>query len=90
MERVLQRLLDALALQGANDGLWDWDVRADKLYFSPRWKAMIGYPEAEIGDAPGEWLGRVHPDDRAGLTQALEGHLTGATQHFESEHRIQR
>ena len=37
----------------------------------------------------GEWLGRVHPDDRAGLTQALEGHLSGATQHFESEHRIQ-
>ena len=93
-QRVLRRLAEseerhALALQGANDGLWDWDVRADKLYFSPRWKAMIGYPEAEIGDAPGEWLGRVHPDDRAGLTQALEGHLTGATQHFESEHRVQ-
>jgi len=93
-QRALRRLAEseerhALALQGANDGLWDWDVRADKLYFSPRWKAMIGYPEAEIGDAPGEWLGRVHPDDRAGLTQALEGHLTGATQHFESEHRVQ-
>ena len=93
-QRALKRLSEseerhALALQGATDGLWDWDVRADRLYFSPRWKAMIGYPEADIGDAPGEWLGRVHPDDRAGLTQALEGHLNGATQHFESEHRIQ-
>ncbi len=93
-QRALERLAEseerhALALQGANDGLWDWDVRADRLYFSPRWKAMLGYPEAEIGDAPGEWLGRVHPDDRAALTQSLEGHLTGATQHFESEHRIQ-
>ena len=93
-QTALRRLAEseerhALALQGANDGLWDWDVRADRLYFSPRWKAMIGYPESEIGDAPGEWLGRVHPDDRAGLTQALEGHLGGATQHFESEHRIQ-
>src|SRR5215217_4902221 len=93
-QTALRRLAEseerhALALQGANDGLWDWDVRADRLYFSPRWKAMIGYPEADIGDAPGEWLGRVHPDDRAGLTQALEGHLNGATQHFESEHRIQ-
>ncbi|MGH2969929.1 MAG: putative bifunctional diguanylate cyclase/phosphodiesterase, partial [Solirubrobacteraceae bacterium] len=93
-QRALGRLAEseerhALALQGANDGLWDWDVRADRLYFSPRWKAMLGYPEAQIGDAPGEWLGRVHPDDRAGLTQALEGHLSGATQHFESEHRIQ-
>jgi diguanylate cyclase (GGDEF)-like protein/PAS domain S-box-containing protein len=93
-QRALERLAEseerhALALQGANDGLWDWDVRADRLYFSPRWKAMIGYTESDIGDAPGEWLGRVHPDDRAGLTQALEGHLSGATQHFESEHRIQ-
>ena len=93
-QRALRRLAEseerhALALQGANDGLWDWDVRADKLYFSPRWKAMLGHAEEEIGDAPGEWLGRVHPDDRAGLTQALEAHLTGATQHFESEHRIQ-
>jgi diguanylate cyclase (GGDEF)-like protein/PAS domain S-box-containing protein len=92
-QRALARLAEseerhALALQGANDGLWDWDVRADRLYFSPRWKAMLGYPESEVGDAPGEWLGRVHPDDRAPLTQALEGHIHGATQHFESEHRI--
>jgi diguanylate cyclase (GGDEF)-like protein/PAS domain S-box-containing protein len=79
----------ALAMQGANDGLWDWDVRADRLYFSPRWKQMLGYAEPELGDARGEWLGRVHPDDRAALTQALEAHLSGASHHFEHEHRIQ-
>ena len=79
----------ALAMQGANDGLWDWDVRRDRLYFSPRWKQMLGYSEPELGDAPGEWLGRVHLDDRAALTQALEAHLSGASQHFEHEHRIQ-
>jgi diguanylate cyclase (GGDEF)-like protein/PAS domain S-box-containing protein len=93
-QRALKRLAEseerhALALQGANDGLWDWDVRADHLYYSPRWKAMLGYTETDVGDTPGEWLGRVHPDDRAALTQALEGHLAGATQHFESEHRVQ-
>ena len=79
----------ALAMQGANDGLWDWDVRADRLYFSPRWKQMLGYSEPELGDARGEWLGRVHADDRAALTQALEAHLSGASHHFEHEHRIQ-
>ena len=79
----------ALAMQGANDGLWDWDVRRDRLYFSPRWKQMLGYGDPELGDAPGEWLGRVHPDDRAALTQALDAHLTGAGHHFEHEHRIQ-
>jgi diguanylate cyclase (GGDEF)-like protein/PAS domain S-box-containing protein len=79
----------ALAMQGANDGLWDWDVRSDRLYFSPRWKQMLGYADPELGDAPGEWLGRVHPDDRAALTQALEAHLSSSGHHFEHEHRIQ-
>jgi diguanylate cyclase (GGDEF)-like protein/PAS domain S-box-containing protein len=79
----------ALAMQGANDGLWDWDVRKDRLYFSPRWKQMLGYADPELGDARGEWLGRVHPDDRAALTQALDAHLTGASHHFEHEHRMQ-
>lgn len=79
----------ALAMQGANDGLWDWDVRKDRLYFSPRWKQMLGYADPELGDARGEWLGRVHPDDRAALTQALDAHLSGASHHFEHEHRIQ-
>jgi diguanylate cyclase (GGDEF)-like protein/PAS domain S-box-containing protein len=79
----------ALALQGANDGLWDWDVRGDRLYFSPRWKAMLGYAEGDVGDAPGEWLGRVHADDRASLSQALDAHLVGTSPHFEHEHRVQ-
>jgi diguanylate cyclase (GGDEF)-like protein/PAS domain S-box-containing protein len=79
----------ALAIQGANDGLWDWDVRNDRLYFSPRWKEMLGYADPELGDGPGEWLGRVHPDDRATLTQALDAHLSSACHHFEHEHRIQ-
>ena len=79
----------ALAMQGADDGVWDWDVRREKLYLSPRWKAMLGYADDELGEAPGEWLGRVHPDDRAALQQALEAHLDGTAQHVEHEYRIQ-
>ena len=93
-QRALARLADseqryALAMQGANDGLWDWSVAENRLFFSPRWKQMLGYGEPELGDAPGEWLGRVHQDDRAALTQALDAHLSGAGHHFEHEHRIQ-
>ena len=93
-QAVLRRLAEseerhALALQGANDGLWDWDVRADRLYFSPRWKAMLGYADADVGSALGEWLGRVHPDDRAPLSLALDAHLVGVEPHFEHEHRVQ-
>jgi diguanylate cyclase (GGDEF)-like protein/PAS domain S-box-containing protein len=91
---TLQRLAaseerHALALRGANDGIWDWDVSTDRVFFSGRWKAMLGYDEHEVGETRGEWLGRVHPDERAALTQALDAHLTGPNEHFEFEHRIQ-
>src|SRR3989441_9793013 len=54
----------ALAARGANDGLWDWNLQANVVYFSPRWKSMLGYQESEIGDKPGEWFDRIHDADR--------------------------
>ena len=53
----------ALAMNGANDGLWDWDLKSGKVYFSSRWKAMLGCSEEEIGDQPAEWLDRAYPGD---------------------------
>src|SRR5207248_1331206 len=53
----------ALSARGANDGLWVWDLGADTVYYSGRWKEMLGFPESEIGDSPDEWFARVHPDD---------------------------
>src|ERR1700756_1602713 len=78
----------ALAARGANDGLWDWDVRADVVYFSPRWKNMLGYQENEIGDKPEEWLGRVHDADRGRGKEEIAGPQKGLTPQFESEHRM--
>src|ERR1700740_3477100 len=78
----------ALAARGANDGLWDWDLRTGQSYFSPRWKAMLGFEDAEIQGQPSEWLARVMPEDIAAVQATLDAHLRGATQHFESEHRL--
>ncbi len=78
----------ALAVNGANDGLWDWDLGRDAVYYSPRWKAILGYREGEVGEKPGEWLDRVHPDDLERLRGALSEHLEGRTPHFECEHRV--
>ena len=78
----------ALSARGANDGLWVWDLRSGDVYYSPRWKSMLGYAEEEIGGAPDEWFSRVHPDDAEILRSAVELHLRGETPHLESEHRM--
>jgi diguanylate cyclase (GGDEF)-like protein/PAS domain S-box-containing protein len=91
--RTLQALREseeryALSARGANDGMWDWDVRAEEVYYSPRWKSMLGYEEGEIGNGPEEWFSRVHADDVQVLRVALDRHLSGHAPHFESEHRM--
>lgn len=79
----------ALAVRGANDGLWDWNLVTNDIYLSPRWKSMLGYDEHEIENNPVEWFQRVHPDDTGRLQGAIQAHLKGRTEHFENEYRIQ-
>jgi diguanylate cyclase (GGDEF)-like protein/PAS domain S-box-containing protein len=78
----------ALAVQGANDGIWDWNLKTGKVYYSPRWKSMLGYREDEIGDAIEEWFDRIHPEDMNWVKHNLKEHLDGFTSHFEQEYRI--
>jgi diguanylate cyclase (GGDEF)-like protein/PAS domain S-box-containing protein len=78
----------ALAARGANDGLWDWDLSAGTIYYSDRWKSIVGEADAELEPSPEEWFSRVHADDLPVLRQRLADHLDGRAPHFESEHRI--
>ncbi|MFB3777778.1 MAG: EAL domain-containing protein [Bryobacteraceae bacterium] len=79
----------ALAARGAKDGLWDWDLLANRVYYSPRWKQMLGYGEAEIGDDPNEWFSRVHKDDRDRLHSELQSQRNASgSGEFVSEHRL--
>jgi len=78
----------ALAARGANDGLWDWDLKTNEIYFSSRWKSMQGFQDDEIGDRLQEWFHRVHPDDINKLKKDISDHLNGGTPHFENEHRL--
>ena len=78
----------ALAARGSNDGLWDWSLSANVMYFSARWKAMLGYQEGEIGDRPEEWFDRIHDADRERVKKEIAAHQEGLTPHFESEHRV--
>ena len=65
----------ALAAQAANDGLWDWDFITNKIYYSPRWKSMLGWKEDEIGDTVDEWFRRIHPDDAPRVRSDIAAHL---------------
>jgi diguanylate cyclase (GGDEF)-like protein/PAS domain S-box-containing protein len=78
----------ALAAEGANDGLWDWDIPADRLYTSPRWREMLGLGAAAVTERPDQWFDRVHPSDADELQIAISEHLDGRTEHFQSEFRI--
>ena len=78
----------ALAARGANDGLWDWNLVTGAVYFSPRWKAMLGFREDETDDRLEEWLGRIHDADRERVKEEIAAHQRGLTPHFESEHRL--
>jgi diguanylate cyclase (GGDEF)-like protein/PAS domain S-box-containing protein len=77
-----------LAMRGANDGLWDWNLLTDRVHWSTRWKAMLGFKDGEIGVSPDEWLTRVHPEDTDRVRVALMEHLGDRTAHYESEHRM--
>jgi diguanylate cyclase (GGDEF)-like protein/PAS domain S-box-containing protein len=78
----------ALAVRGANDAVWDWNLATGSVYLSPRWKEMLGYEDHEIGDHPDDWFRTVHPDDREALRSAFEAHFENDDGHFEHEHRV--
>ncbi len=77
-----------LALRGANDGIWDWNIKTSEVFFSHRWKEMLGYAEDEIADRFDAWTKLLHPDDAAVVTQALQDHFGKKTQFYSIEHRL--
>ena len=90
MEKALQASEQRweLAMSGANDGIWDWNVQTGEVYFSKRWKSMLGYEEDEIGTRVEEWTERVHHDDLETTVAEIQRHLRGETDFYESEHRL--
>jgi hypothetical protein len=65
------------AIEGAGDGLWDWNIQTGKAFYSLRYKSMLGYGETDFGDTADEWSKRIHPDDAPGVLMALQPYLDG-------------
>jgi PAS domain S-box-containing protein len=77
-----------LALDATSDGLWDWNIEANQNYLSPRWKALLGYSDHEIGNSLSVWQAHIHPLDRDVVARAVEAHLDQRAP-FNIEYRMQ-
>jgi len=77
-----------LASRGANDGIWDWNLKKDTLYCSPRWRSMVGLDPVSEHVTFSDWMGRVHQEDQALLTNEVNAHLSGKSDHLQAEYRM--
>ncbi|GGO23585.1 PAS domain-containing protein [Deinococcus humi] len=88
--RALRRSQDQyeLAVRGSNDGLWEWNVAGGDVYYSPRWKGMLGYGSQDLEDHLGTWEGLLHPDDRERVLRHIAQHVEGPGDLLEFEGRL--
>jgi PAS domain S-box-containing protein len=91
-ERALRQSEEryALALEGANEGHWDWDLVPDRLYLSPTMQLLHGLPADVSIDSRAEWLAQVaiHPDDAPRVHAAVAAHFAGESKQYEVEYRV--
>jgi PAS domain S-box-containing protein len=88
IERKFMEERLALVIQGSSDGVWDWDLTANEVYFSSRWKSMLGYAENEVEHRFSAWERLLHPADRERALASVQAYLAGQTSTFELEHRL--
>ena len=76
------------ALEGIGDGLWDWNLQTNEVFYSKRWKKMLGYEENDINPDVSEWKSRVHPEDIKQTFEDTRAHIEGETDAYVNEHRL--
>jgi PAS domain S-box-containing protein len=77
-----------LALEGNNDGIWDWDFQTGYVFYSTRYKTMLGYNESDFAPNNQVWESLIHPEDRQLVSETSQNYLTGKTQSYVLEHRL--
>ena len=78
------------ALTGTGDGVWDWNLQEQKVFYSSRWKQMLGYADDEIAESFHDWSARVHPDEIDRAMIEIERHMAGETEGFAFEARMRQ
>jgi len=85
-KKILQRW--EFAINDSNQGLWDWDIQTNQLFSSDQWKQMLGYTADEINEPLSTWGQLIHQDDKKRVQDAVNKHLAGTSDFYESEHRM--
>ena len=85
--KILEERL-SLALAGSNDGVWDWNIVDNSVYFSPRWKEIIGYSDKELTNEVQNWTDRIHPDDLEATWGSINKHINSDTEYYKGVHRL--
>ncbi|MEH2460543.1 GAF domain-containing protein [Nostoc sp.] len=78
-----------LALHGNKDGIWDWNLKTNEVFFSTQWKKMLGYKDHEVSTGWDEWTKRIHPDERDFVLQAFQDHFAKKIPSYVCEYRVQ-
>ncbi|GEM_PF-906956 len=78
----------SLAIRGSNDGMWEWDLRSSRVFYSSRWRELLGYDEDSVDDTIDAWFHRVHPQDVVRVRADLDAHIHGQKNIHEIEHRV--
>ena len=79
-----------LALEGSNEALWDWDLKSESVFYSQKWKQLMGYEAKENPSTLSSWLNLVHSKDMALVNERLKAHLDSKSEYFEVDHRIRQ
>ena len=77
-----------LALEGNNDGIWDWNCKTGEVFFSPRYKTMLGYCDEDLEPNVDSWMYLIHPDEFNQVMSIVENYWSGKSPHYISEHRL--
>jgi len=75
-------------MEWTNDGIWDWDLNTNEVYYSPRWKSILGYADHELSNQFEEWRSRLHPEDAERAMATIQGYLDGRLPEYRLEHRL--
>jgi len=87
-DHSLARTGSSKGTRSDSEALWDWNLETDRIHFSPRWIALAGCEDHEVGSAPEDWFQRVHPDDHAQLLREIELTRAGDATTFECRYRL--